>query len=101
MEQDLEALHRITRPGMVPRHDDIGRSCFRSLKTAARLDGQTFLNHFGHAGQHSQDLAWPAEQMADREARTEQRQPPRRIAWRIGLRLPGLRPAAARRRLRL
>src|SRR5271165_5084385 len=80
MQQDLEALHRITGPGMVSRHDDIRRGCFRCLKTAPRFYGQAFLNHFRLTGQHAQNLTRPAQQMAHRKAGSEQ---PSRLANRL------------------
>ena len=72
VQQDLEALHRITRPGMVARHNDVGRRRGSSLKPAADIGRQELLDRFGPAGSHPEDLSRPADQVADRDARSHQ-----------------------------
>ncbi len=78
VEQDLEALHGVARPGMVPGDDDIGGRSRGGLKAAPRGGGKLVLNHVGWSRRHGQNLSRRADQVAEGQARP--RQEGRRLA---------------------
>ncbi len=86
LEEDLEALHRIARPGVVARDDQVGRrGVEEGLEPAPPPRRQAGPGpRVGVPGRHVEHLPGAPQQVADREARTEQSGPPERIACRIG-----------------
>ncbi len=72
VQQHLETLHGIARPGIVAGDNQVSRRATRRcLEPAARLGRQHVLHALGITGNHTQDLRPTPDHMADRKRRSE------------------------------
>ena len=56
VKQHLEALHRVARPGMIARHDQIRRRRDGGAEPPTRLSRQEILYALGIPGNHAENL---------------------------------------------
>jgi len=69
LEQDLEAHHRVARPGVVADGDQVGRRAVGDAEPTPGLGRQEILDGVRLARLDPEDLPRRPEQVADRERR--------------------------------